>query len=332
MRHLRHHLAVLERARLRLVGVDDEVLRLRARAVDQRRLASHREAGAAAAAQVRRLQLRDQVVGASSRAPSARRRSRRSPGTPRASSGRARPRLRAALHVPARSSSTIAGDVVRADELAVAVVDGDDGRVAAAAEALDGAEGDLAVLGRLARRDAELRLERVDDALRAGERARQVRCTPRRGASRPARGGTCRRRSRPPCSTRASRRARPPPRGARRASSQPCSSCARRSACSVALRDPSGILRALLLDRVVEASSVDLAHDGVERADDRDHVGDQRVLHQRRGRLAARRTTVRGTSRATASGRRRSRCSSRARRAATRSRSRPRPRGRGSPR
>ena len=53
----RHDLAILECARLRLVGVDDEVLRLCAPAVDERRLAAHREAGAAAAAQVRRHQL-----------------------------------------------------------------------------------------------------------------------------------------------------------------------------------------------------------------------------------------------------------------------------------
>src|SRR5207253_1229516 len=39
----------------------------------------------------------------------------------------------------------------------------------------DRAEGDRSVFGRLARRDAELRRERIDDALCAGERARQVR-------------------------------------------------------------------------------------------------------------------------------------------------------------
>ena len=37
--------------------------------------------------------------------------------------------------------------------------------------------------------------------------------------------------------------------------------------------------------RTGRASPVDLAHHGVERADDRDHVGDQRVGHARRGRL-----------------------------------------------
>ena len=45
----------------------------------------------------------------------------------------------------------------------MAAVDGDDGRVAAAAQALDDAERHLAVLGRLAGADAELGLERADD-------------------------------------------------------------------------------------------------------------------------------------------------------------------------
>ena len=58
---------------------------------------------------------------------------------------------------------------------AVAVVDRDDGRPAAAAEALDGAQRDLAVRARLAGLAAELALERLDDLLRADERARDVR-------------------------------------------------------------------------------------------------------------------------------------------------------------
>ncbi len=60
--HARHHLAVLERSGLRLVGVDDEVRGLAALPVDERRLAAHGEAGAAAPAQIRLLQLGDQVV------------------------------------------------------------------------------------------------------------------------------------------------------------------------------------------------------------------------------------------------------------------------------
>src|SRR5690349_463904 len=67
------------------------------------------------------------------------------------------------------------GHVLRLDVVPVAVVDRDDGGVAAAAEALDRTEGDLAVVGRLARRDAELGLERVDDLLGARERAGEVR-------------------------------------------------------------------------------------------------------------------------------------------------------------
>src|SRR5947208_3606891 len=59
--------------------------------------------------------------------------------------------------------------------LAVAVVDGDDRGVAAAAEALDRAERDLSVRRGLARSDAELRLEGLDHLLRAAERAREVR-------------------------------------------------------------------------------------------------------------------------------------------------------------
>ena len=62
VRYARHHLAVLEGARLGLVGIDDEVLRLGALAVDQRRLAPQWEAGAAAAAEVRLRELGDQVV------------------------------------------------------------------------------------------------------------------------------------------------------------------------------------------------------------------------------------------------------------------------------
>src|SRR5690242_13577680 len=67
------------------------------------------------------------------------------------------------------------GHVLRLDELAVAVVDGHHRRVAAPAEALDGAERDLAVLRRLARLDPELGLERVDDLLCPGQRAGEVR-------------------------------------------------------------------------------------------------------------------------------------------------------------
>ena len=103
-----HDLAVLERARLRLVRVDDEVAdALR----EEARLPAHREEGAAAAAQVRGQELLDRRPAAPSRAPSRATRSRRSPGTRRAGSGRARrrPSAGAAAAQPPRTSSTIAG-------------------------------------------------------------------------------------------------------------------------------------------------------------------------------------------------------------------------------
>src|SRR5204863_2557905 len=67
------------------------------------------------------------------------------------------------------------GDRLGSDVLAVAVVDCNDGRVAAAAETFDRAERDLAVGRRLPGADAELRLERLDDLLRPAERAGEVR-------------------------------------------------------------------------------------------------------------------------------------------------------------
>src|SRR3954451_5331860 len=73
-----------------------------------------------------------------------------------------------------------AGDVVGLHRLAVAPVDGDDRTPAAAAGALDGAERELAVVGRLARLDPELLLEGLDDLLRPDERARHVRTNPDR--------------------------------------------------------------------------------------------------------------------------------------------------------
>src|SRR5690348_10945013 len=61
------------------------------------------------------------------------------------------------------------------DVLAIAVIHGDDRRVAAAAEALDRAERDLAVGSRFACADPELRLERLDDLVGPAERTGQVR-------------------------------------------------------------------------------------------------------------------------------------------------------------
>src|SRR5205823_3794351 len=65
--------------------------------------------------------------------------------------------------------------VGRRHRLAVAMVDGDDRRRRAAAEALDGAQRDLPVAGRLARMHAELALERLEHRLRVHEAATDVR-------------------------------------------------------------------------------------------------------------------------------------------------------------
>src|SRR5205823_3837407 len=66
-------------------------------------------------------------------------------------------------------------DVLRAHRLAVAMVDRHDRAPAAAACTLDRPQRDEPVLGRLARPHAELLLERLDDLLRADQRARHVR-------------------------------------------------------------------------------------------------------------------------------------------------------------
>src|SRR5215831_6245092 len=75
--------------------------------------------------------------------------------------------VRSCSSVPARSIDLAAtdglhdrGHIVRLHVLPVAVVDADHGRVAAAAEALERAERDLAVVRRLTRAHAELGLER----------------------------------------------------------------------------------------------------------------------------------------------------------------------------
>src|SRR6266540_1359599 len=65
--------------------------------------------------------------------------------------------------------------VVGLDRMPVATVDRHHRRVPAGAQALDGAERDSTVFGCLARANSQLALERVEDALRAAERAREVR-------------------------------------------------------------------------------------------------------------------------------------------------------------
>ena len=174
--------AVLERARLRLVGVDDEVLRLRALAVDERRLAAHREAGAAAAAQRRLLELVDELVGGH--------RPRALEAGAVAADGLVLGELRQVVVLGAAEERVLshrAPDDLRRvlglDVMAVAVVDRDDGRVAAAAEALDRAQRDVAVLGRLAGLDPELLLERLDDLLRAAQARTGGSCRSRSCAS-----------------------------------------------------------------------------------------------------------------------------------------------------
>src|SRR5712691_1635079 len=67
------------------------------------------------------------------------------------------------------------GHVFGCDRLAVTVVDRDDRRRRAAAQALHGAQRDRAVRGRLARPDPELSLERLEHGLRVDDAAADVR-------------------------------------------------------------------------------------------------------------------------------------------------------------
>src|SRR5919201_5029479 len=67
------------------------------------------------------------------------------------------------------------GHVLWPHRLAIAMVDRDDGRPAAAARALHRAQRDRTIVGRLPGPDAELGLERVQYLLRPDERARDVR-------------------------------------------------------------------------------------------------------------------------------------------------------------
>ena len=177
-------LVVLEAARLRLVGVDDEVVRLRdliglrdephfmpvaknapprPRSFDA--FTSSITASGAIAARLReRLVAADRLVLGELRQV--------------ALVGVREDDLPVTRHA---FSSDIAqllddpADALRLDVQAVVVVDRDDGRPAAAAEALDRPQRHLAVLGRLAGPAAELRLERLEHLLRADERARDVR-------------------------------------------------------------------------------------------------------------------------------------------------------------
>src|ERR687887_2627646 len=90
--------------------------------------------------------------------------------------------VRSRSDVPSRRISLIgiaqllddSGHVLGAHRLAVAVVDDDDRPPPAAAGALDRPQRDGAVLGRLARADAELLLEGLHHLLRAYQSARDV--------------------------------------------------------------------------------------------------------------------------------------------------------------
>ncbi len=182
----------------------------------KRRLAADREERAAAAAQVRLDDLVDQLLGVIGARLLELRRSRRPRGTPRGCGGRlvrSPPRTSrpSAICSGIEASSTIGDDqdVLRRYVLAIAWSTATIVRVAAAAEALDRAQRDVAV--RASSRRALIPsclLERLD-APSARRRARSARsCRPRSCAGPPARTGTCRRSSRPRSRTPASRRAR----------------------------------------------------------------------------------------------------------------------------
>ena len=156
----------------------------------------------------------------------------------------------------------------------VPVVDGHDGRPAAAAQALDRPERVLAVLARRAGRHAELALERLEHLLRAGERAGDVRAhldhAPPdglevvlvvEGRDREAVGG----RELERVGDLADRVGREP-------------------AAVVLLREPQrghdrrqrvGYCLRSFCDLRADGSSVGVSHDRVERAADRDEVGDR---------------------------------------------------------
>ena len=184
-RDAEHDLAVLERARLGLVGVDHEVVRLGdlVRLRHEAPLAAGREEGAAAAAQVRGVELLDHLVGR--HRARLRERLEAADGLVVGDLGqraavrageddlRRRCAIAALLQLDAAQLGHDARHVVGLHVQPVAVVDRDDRRPAAAAEALDRAQRELVV--RLARRDAELALERLDHLLGALEPAGDVR-------------------------------------------------------------------------------------------------------------------------------------------------------------
>ena len=190
-------------------------------------------------------------------------------------------------------------DVVGLHAQPVPVVDRDDGRPAASAEALDRAERERAVLGGGSRRDAELALECLEYLLRA-RRARTRRwCRPRRASGRPARDSTGRRRTRSTGSTRASGRARRRPRGWRRAGASPRSPPAPAEARASRPKWGRGTA-SRASGPACSSSSIGVSHDGIERAACGDEVGDEEAPARSSRSPAAPRSSARGTSRATA--------------------------------
>ena len=165
--------AVLERPRLALVGVDDEIDGARALLRDEAPLRRRREAGAAQAAEVRLLDLgRDALGTEPERLPE------RLVAAARAVA-REGPRLRP-VEVPRehrlahRSPSSTRSIGAAVERPHVLLVDLHHRGGLAGAEALHPEERDAPVRRGLARRHAEPLLEIGDDVLRPPERARQV--------------------------------------------------------------------------------------------------------------------------------------------------------------
>src|SRR5205807_2850107 len=101
-------------------------------------------------------------------------------------------------------------------------------------------------------------------------------------AAPPAAGGTCRRRTRPPCSMRESGQALPPPLRTPPAAANRHAAPAPDAAPE---GSPSGSPDTGPRALAARLSPIHLAHHGVERADDRDQVGDEGVAYTGRGRL-----------------------------------------------
>ena len=216
--HPQHDLAVLVRARLGLVGVDDEVVRLGKLLGlgHEAPLPARREGCPATPAQVARHERLDDVVRRHRAGLRERLETSRSEVVGEARHGPAVSAAEDDLR-PVRSSGTQLlhelGHVVCLHAHALQIVDGDHGRPAAAAETLDRAAvptGRRRSSRRLRRR-ARPRTPRAPSWRRALRR--RCSCTPRSSSSARAPVGTCRRTRRSSSSTQESRRARRRPPG-----------------------------------------------------------------------------------------------------------------------